>query len=904
MQMQVVDSSVNDQWRDVRDEQLNDNFFDVDNVGDIRIRTAKNQEPFRIEVKALGKGQYRVIKTLDKWAESLKLNGKTVHISFPDAYVELDGKIFARVRNVKKYVLVRGIEGGIIKSNSAQLAQLPKMNQAMRSLSVSTGLLEGMKANFDGYVNYMRRLLPREYPASALRAYYRLFMAIDVFLKAINNNEVHYIYPKPGLDVMPNLFGPTDRVNDDMMSPISDFREGAGVFKTVLEDIPGIDLSGLEKTEGALEGRMDAHILDNYEAALRASPKGQRVIILKGFDRQNRGHEGDPVVLLRGLLAKLSKGDKVLFLSLDDIRSFSGTVEKSGFEPIFQSIPIENALKMRGEFPHILFGNRGITVPSIITLFEKTDDAQLAPDQATMAPSIITDPLFAQGSKGVSATFVSGPLGDSRAFEVALKPRPSADPLTYPYEIYSDGKMIGVLYASVDGKFKKITVDLIKIYPEYRYEEYATAALALLRERMLKDGYKNYGLRSNFLLKDLFEEKASFENVFGAHVDRKNDHGFVQLTFSIKDRENAASHWQDQEIVDRVSIMTRRVSHSPFFDFLTTFNAITLGLSTLDIFYHDPQVTRQASRILNFLQNENGFIAIWAQLNHFSGLSKKNEADINRAREAIAQFKDVLKLLYQQRSAVESLVYDNGLPIKLWIENDPVIREDHELVDAVIKLPENMNLMIEKIEEDMKIISGEKPKADIVLNDVIDMIESTMAMPNYFPKKMKIKEIVYLIDPKDVPRLEIENKLPDTSVSVLADLLPLASAIYNVTNNGRDYATRYRLMTGVDVKVTLTLKEVDGRLHIEIYNDGELIPEDKLEKIFELSETGREGGSGLGLFETKKTLNDYGGDITVRNEKRGVLFTITLPLAKKAARVNQKAMADQGDEQLCGDEPR
>lgn len=62
---------------------------------------------------------------------------------------------------------------------------------------------------------------------------------------------------------------------------------------------------------------------------------------------------------------------------------------------------------------------------------------------------------------------------------------------------------------------------------------------------------------------------------------------------------------------------------------------------------------------------------------------------------------------------------------------------------------------------------------------------------------------------------------------------------------------------------------------IILYNDGSNIDNDLLEGIFTLFRKGIKGEFGLGLSIVKKTLCIIGYDINIKNEKKGVTFTIT-----------------------------
>ena len=72
-----------------------------------------------------------------------------------------------------------------------------------------------------------------------------------------------------------------------------------------------------------------------------------------------------------------------------------------------------------------------------------------------------------------------------------------------------------------------------------------------------------------------------------------------------------------------------------------------------------------------------------------------------------------------------------------------------------------------------------------------------------------------------------------------------------------------------------TIKITVRQNKIILYNDGEPIEKDFIEAICTPFRKGIKGQFGLGLSIVKKTLNLMDYDITIKNEKKGVSFTIT-----------------------------
>ncbi|HEX6922734.1 MAG TPA: HAMP domain-containing sensor histidine kinase [Bacillales bacterium] len=64
---------------------------------------------------------------------------------------------------------------------------------------------------------------------------------------------------------------------------------------------------------------------------------------------------------------------------------------------------------------------------------------------------------------------------------------------------------------------------------------------------------------------------------------------------------------------------------------------------------------------------------------------------------------------------------------------------------------------------------------------------------------------------------------------------------------------------------------------LEVYNDGEIIPENEQEHLFDPFFKGRKGKFGLGLAIVKRIVELHDGEITVRSEANGTRFVVTVP---------------------------
>jgi signal transduction histidine kinase len=79
---------------------------------------------------------------------------------------------------------------------------------------------------------------------------------------------------------------------------------------------------------------------------------------------------------------------------------------------------------------------------------------------------------------------------------------------------------------------------------------------------------------------------------------------------------------------------------------------------------------------------------------------------------------------------------------------------------------------------------------------------------------------------------------------------------------------------------------------LEVVDQGVGIPPENLERIFDPFFTTRAGGTGLGLSIAYQIINRHGGHLSVRNNpRRGVTFTVLLPVSQPAAAASSPAKA-------------
>ncbi|WP_338866901.1 sensor histidine kinase [Myxococcus stipitatus] len=136
-----------------------------------------------------------------------------------------------------------------------------------------------------------------------------------------------------------------------------------------------------------------------------------------------------------------------------------------------------------------------------------------------------------------------------------------------------------------------------------------------------------------------------------------------------------------------------------------------------------------------------------------------------------------------------------------------------------------------------------------------------------------------------VPRREgvrVENRVPMGLESPWVDRELLRQVLINLVQNAAE-----SMPPGREGLVFVSAELSGGRaFHIRVTDNGEGIPAQVLEHIFEPLFTTKEHGTGLGLPVVASTVRQHGGTLRVESrEGEGSVFTICLPHARASAEV-------------------
>ncbi len=79
-------------------------------------------------------------------------------------------------------------------------------------------------------------------------------------------------------------------------------------------------------------------------------------------------------------------------------------------------------------------------------------------------------------------------------------------------------------------------------------------------------------------------------------------------------------------------------------------------------------------------------------------------------------------------------------------------------------------------------------------------------------------------------------------------------------------------------KITIRMWQEQGHIMFSMKDNGPVIPEGIIPRIFDESFSTKPEGTGLGLFLVKQIMNDHKGTVSVSSSKQGTIFTLSFPV--------------------------
>lgn len=186
---------------------------------------------------------------------------------------------------------------------------------------------------------------------------------------------------------------------------------------------------------------------------------------------------------------------------------------------------------------------------------------------------------------------------------------------------------------------------------------------------------------------------------------------------------------------------------------------------------------------------------------------------------------------------------------------------------------DNPNLL-----KDIKAIGKNTKRLLNLINQLLDFRKVESNSVNLSFVNINLNAMLTSIVDRFEPAISRMNKtisldIETEGIVLQADSEAMTKMISNLLNNARKYSESF---------IQVSARTNDEQLQIHVINDGDKIPEDKAEYIFQpftqLDSTHVQSGSGLGLSMARSLAEMHGGSLTVNVLSEYNDFVLTLPL--------------------------
>ncbi|MCD8122349.1 MAG: HAMP domain-containing histidine kinase [Clostridiales bacterium] len=197
-----------------------------------------------------------------------------------------------------------------------------------------------------------------------------------------------------------------------------------------------------------------------------------------------------------------------------------------------------------------------------------------------------------------------------------------------------------------------------------------------------------------------------------------------------------------------------------------------------------------------------------------------------------------------------------------------------ELLSGNVRLPEEMQRKY------IEIAYSKSKRLEKLIEDLFGFTKMNYGKISMHMAKVDVVKLLSQLLEEFYPNFadkglsyELQSNIPAKTITADGNLL--ARLFENLINNAIKY--------GADGKrVLVKVFAEDEIVRVSVTNYGYVIPEEELPLIFdkfyrvERSRSSSTGGTGLGLAIVKNIVDMHGGDITVKSDLNGTVFTVTL----------------------------
>jgi signal transduction histidine kinase len=217
----------------------------------------------------------------------------------------------------------------------------------------------------------------------------------------------------------------------------------------------------------------------------------------------------------------------------------------------------------------------------------------------------------------------------------------------------------------------------------------------------------------------------------------------------------------------------------------------------------------------------------------------------------------------------------------------------HEVKNPINAIVVHLELLREKMREvdpdtsrHMDIIGREIHRLDRVVQTLVDFNRPVELRLTEVDLRRLIEDVALLASPEAARQgVKVETELAKEPLPVRADADLIKQALLNVVLNGVQAMTHGGVLS-------IVARQRETAATVEVRDQGEGIPPEVRDKIFNLYFTTKKTGSGIGLAMTYRVLQLHNGALDFVTEMgQGTTFRLVLPLAVAKDREREEIVA-------------
>lgn len=388
-------------------------------------------------------------------------------------------------------------------------------------------------------------------------------------------------------------------------------------------------------------------------------------------------------------------------------------------------------------------------------------------------------------------------------------------------------------------------------------------------------------LSSTYILKDINE--ITRENI-NTQNDKKNNLNIKITT----DETNNINYMFLTGILDNGYVLYIRMPISPIKESVKISNTLLLMIGGVTLAVAGVVASFISKKFTNPILELNDIANKMAKLD-FSQKYRvtDTEDEINELGRSINTMSDKLETTIKQlqKSNIE-LEKDIEEKSKIDDMRKQFISDvSHELKTPIALIQGYAEGLIENVSTDeesrrfyAEVILDETNKMDRLVKQLLELMKLEYGKKEFNNEKFDINELINevirkceVMLQKNNIQVEFESKKP---IYVWADEFYIEQVVTNYFTN----AIKHTEEIGNNKKIKITVKQLNDKMRITVFNTGKTIPEEDLTRIWgrfykvDSSRNRQDGGTGIGLALVKAIMNNYQNEYGVNNKKDGVEF--------------------------------